>query len=380
MQSFIVPKGIAGPPVASRPDMAASGSRTALRLERRLLSACAGIQAEWADLAARAIEPNLFFEPDFLLPAAQHLVDFRDSSVLLAWREAARGERRLVGFLPSLPARRLLGSEDLGITQSRRLGNAAPLLDGDEFGPVVDAVLRTRRNWGGLAYSGMRLPGLNLAGPLALGLRRHVEGAGGTVTAAPGQAPGAHLPGAPELAALRHGLSRFGSLSLSESTSRPEIRDMVEMLLALDASGQRAQLGTAILQDTRETSFLRAVTRNLARTRQCRVGLLMLEGQPIAGAILLGRGRTVWLHVATHDERYASFAPEAQLVAMLRQRYRLRSIVGTTNDSQNVTDPAEAGELHLVAGIGRKPAEIASRAGAALRTRRFRLLRAAAGE
>ena len=69
----------------------------------------------------------------------------------------------------------------------------------------------------------------------------------------------------------------------------------------MEASGPRAQAGAATLQDTREVGFLRAMTRGLGRVRQCRIGLLMLDDQPIAGAIVLGRAPRGWLYLRAQE-------------------------------------------------------------------------------
>lgn len=349
--------------------LSAAPSRAGLRLERRPLAACAPIRDAWSDLATRAVEANPFLDPDYLLPAAQHLVGFRDASALLIWRGQAPGDAapRLVGFLPYRAERRLIGQADLVTLNEGHLPDATPLLAAGEIGPVVQSVLRARGSWGTPAFSGVTLSRLDLAGALAQGLSAEARAFGYATAVQPAGAPEPLMPGAPDLAALRHGLSCFGELALSDATTRTEIRDMVEILLALDASGERARQGNAILQDTRETSFLRSMTRNLARTRQCRIGLLTLGGEPIAGAILIGKGPRPWLYLATHDERYASFAPEAQLVALMKRRYRLRAVIGGTADGRHRDERSSPGLLRLREAGRPAPRDLATRAAAALR-------------
>lgn len=319
-----------------------------LRLERRPLSACAAIEAEWSDLAGRAIEQNPFFEPGFALPAAQHLVSFRDVSVLLAWQGKSGSSSRLLGFIPVLRSRRLFGSDTLTGWSDSRLGSAAPLIDRDETGRVIEAVLGMRNAWGSNASSGLLLPGIDREGHLARTVLEQAAAMGWAATL--GAATPSPLPpvaGGPDLAALRHGLSRHGELALADAGSRQELRDTVEMLLALEASGPLARAGSATLQDIRETAFLRAMTRNLARTRQCRASLLTLDGQPIAGAIMLGKGRRRWLYATAQDERFASFAPLAQLLAQLRRRSHLHELIGEIAGQHPVTDSLPLGELRL---------------------------------
>ena len=327
-----------------------------VHVERRQLSACGAIEAEWTALAARAIEPNPFYEPGFALPAAQHLVSFRDVQVLLVWQGKSGSTGRLLGFIPLQPIRRLFGSDTLTGWNDARLGNAAPLIDRDELGPVIEAVLGMRGSWGNLASSGLLLPGIDRDGDLAQGVLQQAAALGWRATLSAAEPP--PLPpaeGGPDLAALRHGLSRHGELALVEASSRQDLRDIVEMLLALEASGPLARAGTATLQDIRETAFLRAMTRSLARSRQCRAGLLTLDGQPIAGAIVIGKGRRRWLYASAQEERFASFAPLAQLVAQLRRRNHAAQLVGDVPGPHAVTDRLALGELRLLPRPKRGP-------------------------
>ena len=53
----------------------------------------------WADLAARSLEPNIFFEPEFALPALAHFGAEHRLRIVFAWNSAAE-PRQLVGVLP----------------------------------------------------------------------------------------------------------------------------------------------------------------------------------------------------------------------------------------------------------------------------------------
>lgn len=324
---------------------AALTAPSGLSIERRPLAACAAIEAEWRDLAARAIEPNPFFEPDFALPAAQHLVDFRDAPVVLVWSEAA-ASRRLVGFVPARLQSRLLGHDQLVGWSDPRLGIAAPLIDADQAERVIAALLHAPGRWGLADSRNLTLHHLDLDGSLLRDLLRVAERTGHAATLEPVSQPPAVI-GAPDLDALRRGLSRHGKLAFVESRTRQELRDMVELHLALEASGSLARAGAAALQDIRESAFLRAMTRSLARAHRCRIGLLTLDGAPVAGAILIGKGPRLWLYSGAEDDRFASFAPLAQLVSWLGRRNRQREIVGNLPGPHAVTATLRLGDLRL---------------------------------
>lgn len=330
---------------ARRQGRAAAPGTAGLWIERRPLAACAGLEPEWRDLVGRAIEPNPFFEPDFALAAAQHLVDFRDAPVLLLWGGSS-ASRRLLGFVPGRLQRRLLGPDELIGWSNPRLGIATPLIDRDQADLVIAALLHARGRRHLANARNLHLPSLDLDGALLPALLRAAGHAGHAASLEPAPQPAAGA-GAPDLAALRHGMACHGRLSFTESGSRQELRDMVELHLALEASGARGQAGMAALQDVRESAFLRSMTRSLASAHRCRAGLLSLDDSPVAGAILVGKGPRQWLYSGVQDDRSASFAPLAQLVSWLGRHSRRREIVGQVPGPQTVTAPLRLGGVDL---------------------------------
>ena len=75
------------------------------RVEWRRLSELTPLAPQWASLAARALEPNVFYEPAFALAAAPVLG--HDAAAGLVW---SRGEpSRLLGFFPVRIERRRYG-------------------------------------------------------------------------------------------------------------------------------------------------------------------------------------------------------------------------------------------------------------------------------
>lgn len=343
-----------------------------LHLEFKPLLECAGIRPDWSDLASRALEPNPFYEPDLALAAAQHLVAFRDVAAVLVWQGAETGPaRRLMGFLPCLPGNRLFGPDALAALADPRIFNGTPLIDRRNADAVLSAVL-TRKP----ANRGLVLREIDLDGPFAQALRRSCERLGFSLRQERQLA--AALPDA-DISALREALSSQGKLRLVEASSRSDIRDAVEIVLALEASGPRARTGNATLQDTREVGFVRAMTRGLARARQCRAGLLMLDERPIAGAIVLGKAQRGWLYGAVQDEAYAGFQAERLLLALMRQATPSRQILWRGGQSLSGSQPVGIGTLTVQPQIGHSPRHLAARARDALRRRGFRLPRATAG-
>lgn len=350
-----------------------------IRIEIRPLQACAGIRDAWTDLASRAIASNLFFEPDFALAAAQHLVAFRDAVAILAWQgEADEPQRRLIGFVPCFPRDRLFVPDELIGFSDRRIFDGAPLLDRLRAQAVIEAVLSLRADWR-LEGHGLVLRQIALEGPLTTAVLRAAETLGLSATLQPASRPARSrlaMASPNKAAALSEALARQGKVTLLESGSRIKLRDAVEILLAMEASGSRARAGAAMLQDTREAGFVRAMTRGLARTRQCRVALLMLGERPIAGVILLGRGEKRWLFASVQDDAFAPFEPELVLLAMLGQTAPARAILLPGGAPVFGTAAASHGEIRLAPQGALKPRDLAARARDALKRSFFRLPRA----
>jgi hypothetical protein len=361
-------------PAGAAPGLALAPS---LHAEIRPLAACADIRAAWTDLASRALEPNPFFEPEFALAAAQHLVAFRRVEVILVWQGASSAtQRRLVGLLPCVPRRGLFASERLTGLSDRRILNGAPLLDRRLGEAALEAIL-TARHGRNLAEGGLVLREIDLAGPAATALLKLSGKLGLGVSQRRSTLSPARATDTTEIAALQQALARQGKVRLVEATSRVQIRDAVELVLALEASGSRARAGAAVLQDTREAGFVRVMTRSFARNAQCRVGLLMMDERPVAGAIVLGRAPHGWLYVSAQDEAYAPYEPERLLLARMRKEAPARPIL-QRGGAGSGPDGTAIGELHLAPAATRTPKHLAARARDALRRGGFRLRRAGA--
>ena len=70
----------------------------------------------WHELAKRALEPSLFAEPGFLLPALQHIPEGRHVAVLCAWQGAPQ-TGALRGLFPVLAPRFSTTGRDLRVWQ-----------------------------------------------------------------------------------------------------------------------------------------------------------------------------------------------------------------------------------------------------------------------
>ncbi|HVL72026.1 MAG TPA: GNAT family N-acetyltransferase [Beijerinckiaceae bacterium] len=237
----------------------------------------------WRGLARRALEPNPFAEPDFLLPALQHLPDGRGVLPALVWKGAS-----LCGLVPLLPPRFALG----GLRLWRPEGAPAlPLLDQDDPVGVLRALAEAlARRYSRPALVFPEIPD----GPVAAALEEAGDDLRGRERQDPvlrGRAEGADFT------------RRRRVLRLERARDPRRIRDAVEEFLILEAAGAAGKAGRAFVHDPARVSFLRSATRQLARQRRCRIELLRIAGETAAAAIVVEAGRQAWLWRAVADER-----------------------------------------------------------------------------
>ena len=339
-------------------------------IETRPLAACGDIAAAWTNLAGRALEANPFFEPGVLLAASQHLVAFRDVVAILAWQGAADApQRRLLGFVPVFPRQGFFLPDALIGFGDRRVLSGAPLLDRQRAADVIQALLAPRRQ-ALLDGRGFVLRAIDRDGPLAVMLRGLGDGTRIGLS-----------PALPVTAGAGPGSGGVGDalganvLKLVEPRSQAGLRDAVEIILAMEASGPRGRAGVATLHDTREVGFLRAMTRNLARSRQCRVGLLMREEEPVAGAILIGRGAQSWLYLGVEDEDTGEAVSLAALIAAMRRAMPARRIILPSGMPAEGDDAVSLSDVYLAASQAATPRDLAGRARDAIRRSLSRLPR-----
>jgi hypothetical protein len=122
-------------------------------VEWRWLADLVAVAGDWRDLAARALEPNVFYEPAFALAAGA--VFGRDVGAALVW--SGTQPRKLLGFFPARVVRRRYGLP-LPVLEAWTHPYAplgTPLVEREAAEPVISA-------WLTHLASNRALPGLVL--------------------------------------------------------------------------------------------------------------------------------------------------------------------------------------------------------------------------
>ena len=103
------------------------------------------------------------------------------------------------------------------------------------------------------------------------------------------------------------------SASAEVARTPQEIASAVEIFLTLEASGWKAQRGTALLQHDGDAGFVRRATADLAASGQCEAVTLFAGHTPVAAAIVLRHQDRAFYFKLGVDERYAKLSPGVQL-------------------------------------------------------------------
>jgi CelD/BcsL family acetyltransferase involved in cellulose biosynthesis len=301
------------------------------RVEWRPLAALDTIVAEWRALAARALEPNVFYEPAFALAAAP--VFGRDAGAGLVWERAAPA--RLLGFFPARIERRRYG-----ITLPVLVGFChpfgplgTPLVDRDVGAAVISAWLdhlAASRDLPSL----LLMPYLPAQGPFGQAFDAAVARRCGACACfnshrrallAPGGSREGYLDEAigtkkrKELRRQRNRLAETGVVASSIASAPPEVTIALADFLTLEAGGWKGRAGTAASRDEDVRTFMQNAVAALAREGKARIARLFAGGRPIAAIVTLTSNGTAWCWKIAYDESFARFSPGVQLLGDMTQ-------------------------------------------------------------
>jgi len=291
------------------------------------------LKASWTDLAARALEPNVFLEPSFAIPLFLHCGGQKNVKFLLTWaQDEANSPHRLIGLLPvALPNRFLSCFARSPSHPLAPLGT--PLFDREQGPEALRHMMRWFRDYhpgvSGFVFSQVRKDGpffamlLRQAEASQDKLRVFREHERAVLSKAIGidEFPKRFISTKRRnnYRQQRQQLNRNGEVSYRTVTDAGEIRDAAEAFLSLEFKGWKGLRHTALLAAHAETAFFRSMTRLMALEGKCHIHRLDLGGDPIAMGIVLESGETSFYWKTTYDERFARFSPGVQLTLELTQ-------------------------------------------------------------
>ncbi|MEA2929385.1 MAG: hypothetical protein QOG38_1813 [Hyphomicrobiales bacterium] len=289
------------------------------------LPALGAIATEWRELAGRAIELNVFYDPAFALAAAPV---FGGNAGAVLVRRAGK----LIGLFPARVERRYgLMTTLTGWTHPYApLG--VPLVDRAEADEAIAAFLDHTAAEGPKL---VLLPMLPQDGAIAAALSRVLARRGGTAAEfgaharallAPMQDRSDYLAHAlthkklKELRRQRRRLADSAPVTHASARAPKDVAAALGYFLALEASGWKGRAGTATADRPPVRDFVERAVTALAAEGNARVDRFKHGERTLATAITLRSGDTSWFWKIAYDEAYARASPGVQISLDLTER------------------------------------------------------------
>lgn len=314
----------------------------------------------WWDLAARAVEPNGYYLPDWERAVSASARGLTGAFALAAWAEP----QRLNGLLPVVSMARAYGIPLPALVSAQPYGTLdTPLLDSAAPVEAASALLREARRAGARALILRDLP-LDGAAFAALSralakerLTPHIQHSHARAFLDATQ-DAEHLLrdalGAKKLKELRRQRNRLadhGEVVFESARAGDTVGPALETFLALEASGWKARRGTALIQHEGDTAFIRAAVPAMAARGQCEIITLRAGETPVASGIVLRHNHRAFYFKLGVDEAFARYSPGVQLTLDLTRHLcadpSIASADSTAAPGHPMIDPIWRGRLRI---------------------------------
>jgi CelD/BcsL family acetyltransferase involved in cellulose biosynthesis len=328
-ESVVVRKAAGFERDAFRHDGASDTAKVTIEIAsgRRLVD----IEADWRDLTARSLEPNVFMDPA-VIDSAQRNLGAR-CVTLLAWRQSppalpADGDRtpKLIGLWAlsvAGPDHSLLPIRVLRAPAVPHGYLATPVVDRDDAEAALTAMLD-------FLARGTALPPLlvldaaAMDGPTMRVLARTLRARGQAwLQLSQAQRPmlaseldakqyfekALSASSRKKLRQHRRRLAERGALASQLWSAPDDVRQAFEDFLALEAAGWKGRRGSALLCHPDEAAFARDMVAALAERGHAAVHGLTLDGRPVSMQVVLRAADVAFTWKTAYDEAMHDVSP-----------------------------------------------------------------------
>ena len=311
--------------------------------------------SQWRALTERASDPNGYFLPDWELAVNASARGRTGVSALAAWSDASPssdGAARLIGLLPAISLWRAYKIPLPVLVSADPYGTlGTPALDRERAEDAASGLMREARKAGAhaLILRDVALDGaairtfsevLRQGGLRPRLLQSHLRACLDATRDAGELLRDALGPKKlKELRRQRNRLAEHGEVRFEVARTPQETASAVEIFLTLEASGWKAQHGTALKQHEGDAGFLRRATADLAELRQCEVVTLFAGDTPVAAAIVLRHQDRAFYFKLGVDERFAKLSPGVQLTLDLTRHLCADPDIALVDSSANAGHP-----------------------------------------
>jgi CelD/BcsL family acetyltransferase involved in cellulose biosynthesis len=281
----------------------------------------------WEDLAASALEPNVFYEPWMMIPALHNLGDAKTllTALVFTTDPAQPGTPLLCGLFPLECGRGYKGLpvKFLRLWRHKHCFLTTPLIRAGYERRALEAFfgwLATDARSGALIEFNM-LPG---AGPFHQALVDYLYSSGKPNRVFDSYTRALFQPSVDAdtylCAALsskhrkmirRHeaALSSIGRLEYEALASDDDATVWIEEFLQLEASGWKGRESSALASNESERSYLKSIATEAFRRGRLVMLAMRLDGRPIAYKLDFLAGRGAFTFKIAFDENYARYSP-----------------------------------------------------------------------
>ncbi len=289
--------------------------------------------AEWNDLASRALEPNVFLEPQFALSLAGSDSGGATPLFLLVWEVGPLSARGRLIALWALVFPRTIFGRTVKAWVHDFCCSGAPLLDKENGSAGLELIIRwlklqTRQICSlstrqlletGPTFALMyeyaqknRLPFSVLTQYERAALNASNVGADAHDSISPKKKK--------ELKRQLRRLNDLGYVTFGLAEDGSALRDQIEAFLVLEAKGWKGRKGGAFLNAPSLPHFVRTALRALGREGECQLYWLAVDGRMIAANIVLLVGDAAFFWKTVYDEDFGFASPGVLLTLEMTDR------------------------------------------------------------
>lgn len=280
----------------------------------------------WRELSDHAVEPNPFFDPDFVLPAASALGERDEVGLLVVTNGAV-----WCGCVPIRRYRRWhrIPLRSIGTWRHRYCFLGTPLVRPDVEREALEAMIATLGHLEGNFFCALEW--VSTEGPL----REHLRDVLPSDTLVFERFRRATLDRRADADYLdgwvkskdRRELRRRSRLLGEELGGTPalvdrsEDTDAIEDFLTMEAAGWKGEAGTALASNPAHAQFFRDVTKRFAARRSLNLIFLEVGETEVAGTCDFVAGGVDFCFKVAYDESLGRFAPGRDLTFKMIDRF-----------------------------------------------------------
>jgi CelD/BcsL family acetyltransferase involved in cellulose biosynthesis len=312
---------------------------------------------EWEALRDRAVEPNVYFSPEYALPLLNHVELTTEVSVI-----ALRYYDKLVGFFPVTRSLGVPGLKPSGHAwQSLYSFTATPLFDPEHLDTCATALVSELRK---ISSGEWVIPTIQSDGPVAKAICNALEkqhaphlflNAFERASLATGQTFEEHMKQhlsnslRKNLTKRRRKLEESKKVEYRHCQTAEDLDQAVAAFLEIEGRGWKGKRGTALINDPESMAFgIEAFGGNAAGS--ARADMLLADGKPIAVILTAICGNTGFTVKNAYDEDYADVSAglllEVEFLKNVLSTKWVEKLDSGTN-GKHVIDNFWPGRLHM---------------------------------